>query len=45
MSAAEAGLTYFRFNGRSYKSIASATLKFDDDGKGTIIPAPASTSR
>jgi hypothetical protein len=42
MSAAEAGLAYFRFNGRSYKSIASATLEFDDEGKGTIIPGPAS---
>jgi hypothetical protein len=40
MSAFEAGLSYFRFNGRSYKAIASATLKIDDDGKGTIIPGP-----
>lgn len=38
MGAAEAGLSYFRFNSSSYKPIASATLKLDDDGTGTIIP-------
>jgi hypothetical protein len=44
MSAFETGLSYFRFNGRSYRAIASATLKIDDDGKGTIIPGPAALS-
>jgi hypothetical protein len=38
MSAFESGRSYFRFNGRSYKPIASATLKSDGDNKGTIIP-------
>jgi hypothetical protein len=42
MSAFEAGLSYFRFNGHSYKSIASATLKSDGGGTGTIIPSPNS---
>lgn len=44
MSAFEAGLAYFRFDGHSYKSIANATLKSDGDNNGTIIPAPASAS-
>jgi hypothetical protein len=43
MSASEAGLTYFRFNGNSYRMISSATMEFDDDGTRTIIPGhPAS---
>jgi hypothetical protein len=44
MSAFEAGLAYFRFDGHSYKSIANATLKSDGDNNGTIIPGPASPS-
>jgi hypothetical protein len=44
MSAFEAGLSYFRFNGHFYKSIASATLKSDGGGNGTIIPNPLSSS-
>jgi hypothetical protein len=42
MSAFEAGLSYFRFDGRFYKSIATATLKSDGGGNGTIIPTPTS---
>jgi hypothetical protein len=49
MSAFESDLTYFRFNGHSYNSIGSATLKFGEgggDGKGTLIPnRPASSTR
>jgi hypothetical protein len=40
MSAFEAGLTYFEFNGVSYKAVSSATLKSDDSGNGKIIPSP-----
>jgi hypothetical protein len=45
MSAFETALAYFRFNGRSYKSIASATLKSDGDNNGTIIPNDAPSDR
>jgi hypothetical protein len=49
MSAFESDLTYFRFNGHTYNSIGSATLKFGEgggDGKGTLIPnRPASSTR
>jgi hypothetical protein len=40
MSAFEANLAYFRFDGRFYKVIASATLKSEGDGIGTILPNP-----
>lgn len=46
MSAFEADLTYFRFNGHSYNRIGSAVLKFDDNEKGTLIPnSPAPSTR
>jgi hypothetical protein len=38
MSAAEADLTYFRFDGRSYRKIGSALLVDDGDGGSKIVP-------
>lgn len=40
MSAFESNITYFRFNGHSYNRIASAILKSDGGGNGTIVPNP-----
>jgi hypothetical protein len=37
MSAAESDLSYFRFDGKMYRSVGSATVIWDD-GKGTIAP-------
>jgi hypothetical protein len=39
MSAAEAGLSYLRFDGKSYRSIASAKLVTDDNENTKIVPA------
>ncbi len=36
MSAYEAGLTYFRFDGQSYRRIGSATLRTDEHGNSSI---------
>jgi len=44
MSAFEAGLTYFRFDGKSYRRVSSATFREEDDGNQRIIPA-SPTSR
>lgn len=41
MSAGETALTYFRFNGKYYASIASAVNSCDKDGKCEISAAPA----
>ncbi len=38
MSAFEAGLTYFRFDGKSYAAIGSATRKEDENEEVTILP-------
>jgi hypothetical protein len=38
MSATEANLKYFRFDGKSYRSISTATLKTDDHGSSMIVP-------
>jgi len=40
MSAFEAGLSYFRFDGKSYRSISSATSRAAEDGTERIIPGP-----
>lgn len=40
LSAFEAGLSYFRFDGKSYRLISSATSREDDDGTPRIIPGP-----
>jgi hypothetical protein len=40
MSAFEADLSYFRFDGKSYRRISSATFRADDDGTQKIIPGP-----
>jgi hypothetical protein len=40
MSAFEADLSYFRFDGKSYRRISSATFREDDDGTQRIIPGP-----
>jgi len=40
MSAFEADLSYFRFDGKSYRRISSATFREDDDGTQKIIPGP-----
>lgn len=39
MSAAETNLTYLRFNGRSYRSIGTATLTTDENESTKIIPS------
>jgi hypothetical protein len=38
MSAAEAGLTYFRFDGKSYRSIGTAELQSDGGENQKIVP-------
>ena len=38
MSAMETGLSYFRFDGRSYRLIGGALLTADADGNAKIIP-------
>lgn len=40
MSAAEADLTYFRFDGVTYKRVSSATLVTDAAGNGKIVAKP-----
>jgi hypothetical protein len=40
MSAAEANLSYFRFDGKSYHSIGTATLQTDDQENQKIVPNP-----
>jgi hypothetical protein len=37
-SGSEAGLSYFRFDGKSYRSIGTATLQSDDQGNEKIVP-------
>jgi hypothetical protein len=39
MSAYEQDLSYFRFNGRAYRRIGTATEDTDDNGKRTIHPS------
>jgi hypothetical protein len=39
MSAGEAGLSYFRFDGKSYHLISTASLLADDEGNQKIVPA------
>ena len=41
MSAREATLNYFRFDGRQYGRLGTASLLFDDDGNAKIVPAPS----
>lgn len=38
MSGAEASLSYFRFDGKSYHLISTASLVSDDDGNQKIVP-------
>jgi hypothetical protein len=38
MSASEAGLNYFRFDGTQYKSLGSATIRWDDSQSAIITP-------
>ena len=38
MSAAETGLSYFRFDGTSYHSVAAAVLVFDENCAAKIVP-------
>jgi len=38
MSARDADLSYFRFDGRTYQLIATATIEFDNSGVGRIDP-------
>ena len=40
MSAAEANLSYFRFDGKSYHSIGTAKLQTDDQENQKIVPNP-----
>jgi hypothetical protein len=40
MSAAEANLSYFRFDGKSYHNISSATLESDEEGGSKVVPHP-----
>jgi hypothetical protein len=40
MSAFEADLSYFRFDGKFYRAIGSATFREDEDGTQRIIPGP-----
>ena len=39
LSASEAGLAYFRFDGTQYRKLSQATARWNDDGKQTIVPA------
>ena len=41
MSAREAGLSYFRFDGKTYKSVGGASLVFGENGAGKIVPNAA----
>ena len=43
-SAAEAGLSYFRFDGTQYKSAGGATIRWDDSQHGIITPAGKRTN-
>ena len=38
MSSREAGLSYFRFDGKLYRMIGTAKMTWDDNGNGTIAP-------
>jgi hypothetical protein len=38
LSAFEAALAYFRFDGTQYRKLSQATARRDDDGKATIVP-------
>ena len=38
MSAMETGLSYFQFDGKSYRRISTATLMTDADGNAKIVP-------
>ena len=40
VSASEAGLSYFRFDGKSYHSIGAAKLETDDNENQKIVPNP-----
>jgi hypothetical protein len=40
MSGSEAGLVYFRFDGKSYHSIGTAKLETDDQENRKIVPIP-----
>ena len=40
MSGSEAGLSYFRFDGKSYHSIGTAKLETDDQENRKIVPIP-----
>jgi hypothetical protein len=40
VSGAEAGLSYFRFDGKSYHCIGTASLQTDDQEDQKIVPAP-----
>ena len=40
MSGAEAGLSYFRFDGKAYHSIGGAKLETDDQENQKIVPTP-----
>jgi len=40
MSAREAGLSYFRFDGKTYRSVGGASMVFGEDGPGKIVPNP-----
>lgn len=42
MGGGETGLSYFRFDGTSYRRIGAATQLTDTDGAEKIIPKPAS---
>jgi hypothetical protein len=41
MSGREFGLSYFRFDGKTYRTVGTADAVFDDDEKLTITPNPA----
>ena len=40
MSAMETGLSYMRFDGKSYRSVGAATLVADDEENEKIVPGP-----
>ena len=42
LSAGEAILVYFRFDGKLYRAIGSAKILFDDNDIGKIVPDTAS---
>jgi len=39
LSAFEAGLAYFRFDGTQYRKLSQDTARWDDDGHETITPS------